>query len=680
MRPHALNRLFISSLAISFLFGLNVYAAPPVKAPAVKPQVVEGARVANEYMQNKQWDFACLAWRQIIEMDPTYVPAHIGLADSLASAGFMADAITYIQQLVTQNPDPALRVKLADLYLKTNLPVDAEKIYRGVLEKDPLQAGAFQGLVNLSEALPADKAPMKQSLETFLDARSKEAREKALALLHAGKAEESLPYFAIATSYINKISLFNDYGAALFLSGKTQQSYNGLKRLKEQGNYWNVFANAALLEMSLGKTSEAQADMEKALSMCEDTKEKARLYNNLGYLLETLGKPQKAVFAYQHAVELDPTLTKAQQNLAFAFQNNRDFLKAIETYTKILARDPKNVNALNQTGFTYEMMGKPKNAILYYQKAVAADPKFRDGYYNLGMVYKKLGKTDLSSANFKKMTELEFQEMEAKDIKTLQNQEAGIDDNKTKLLTYADVFYTPGPEAPKPAVAPVLKPAANVVKAPAKAPVRTATAPRRTVEPKKPEAPKVVAQQPPLARTASRPVRKPDPKVASKPEPKIAMVQAAPSIEIPQPKRRQERKKPVSNPPLPVAKVKPPTPTPQTASADPAVAPSRKVTYDLNRSGVRPLRQKAPILQTSETAVPASVMKPGVRPLRRSLAVQPSPARTVILTSPDRNKPTISALGPETAVPASNLTPLVPEKTYIIQQIVPAKYPQTEIK
>ncbi|KAL2642652.1 hypothetical protein R1flu_010239 [Riccia fluitans] len=68
----------------------------------------------------------------------------------------------------------------------------------------------------------------------------------------------------------------------------------------------------------------------------------AQVYNALGFSYFSDGKVEKAIAQYEKAVQLQPGYVIAWNNLADAYENQKEFVKALKAYDQTLQLDPKN--------------------------------------------------------------------------------------------------------------------------------------------------------------------------------------------------------------------------------------------------------------------------------------------------------------------------------------------------
>jgi tetratricopeptide (TPR) repeat protein len=399
---------------------------------------------AQGYMAGNQWDYANFEWRAALEADPNSLEANLGYAKSLMQAGLHQQALDHLVSARGLVQDKQLDLLLAEAYAKSGYKKEAERIYRDVLNRSPYDAQAFGRLTALAKGMSTDE---QAGLKPFLQQYARQAEQKALAALARKDYTEAARYYELFSAYSRKTGVLNDYGVIQLLAGNRKIAGRQLSSLSAKHEMWQVRANKALSDLSLGKIRDAREAMEQAIGLCKDGKAKARLYNNLGYIYEQSAKPVQARYAYEHALQLDPTFTKARMNLAYIFLQAEEHERAIEIYKQVLKRDQHNADAWNQLGFAYELRHDAKPAIKAYERAIAVDPNSKEAYFNLGTLYKKQNKVEASNEIIKRMMERQFNSLEASTGKAPAGRDErraeGADaERQPKLLKYVDVFTT----------------------------------------------------------------------------------------------------------------------------------------------------------------------------------------------------------------------------------------------
>jgi tetratricopeptide (TPR) repeat protein len=426
---------FVLTQIIATLFLGNCFQLAWSASPE---EIQDHLKAARSYMQAKQWDYASYEWRAVLSAEPGNVTASLGLAEVLNHSGFAEEAIQVLEQSRAMHANPALDLLLAKSYAR--LPAGHEGLKRAlflfdsILKKTPYHAEALRGLNQLKPKLPPAQQEVLSRQATQI---AQEAQKLSIQAFQQGQYTDAADYGEIPFIYSNKVGTINDYALLLFLAGQPQRSKHIFNQLNREREYWRTQANGALASLAIGNSYQAAKEMEQAISYATDPKIKARLYNNLGYIYESGKKRTKARYAYERAIELDPSFNKAQMNLGYIYQREREFDLAVKLFKKMSEQTPQSAEVWNQLGYSYELQNKYPAAKAAYNKAIRLNPNLKDAYYNLGTLYRKMSKPDKASEAFKTMANLEFSELErARQEKT----KAGPP--QSELFKYIDLFFS----------------------------------------------------------------------------------------------------------------------------------------------------------------------------------------------------------------------------------------------
>lgn len=137
-----------------------------------------------------------------------------------------------------------------------------------------------------------------------------------------------------------------------------------------------------------GNLTKAEEYLRKAIALQPDN---AELYNNMGLVLQGMGKIDEAVEHFQKAISLNPNLADAHYNLGNIFREKGDIDKAIDCYQKAIQLDNENYDAYVNLGIALKERGDLDEAIMSYQKALNLNPENADAYVNLSIVLKEKG-------------------------------------------------------------------------------------------------------------------------------------------------------------------------------------------------------------------------------------------------------------------------------------------------
>ena len=143
------------------------------------------------------------------------------------------------------------------------------------------------------------------------------------------------------------------------------------------------------------KINEAIGHLQKALEIHPTMKNPYLLMGN-GYFY--LNEFDKAVGAYNKALQLDPQFKDAKTNLALTYreggkiigQQQNNLPKSIEFLAKAIELDPTDVSAMSYLGTAYGMSNQPQNLIDVLTKALAIRFDKQDAI-NISVAYRQLG-------------------------------------------------------------------------------------------------------------------------------------------------------------------------------------------------------------------------------------------------------------------------------------------------
>ena len=176
-------------------------------------------------------------------------------------------------------------------------------------------------------------------------------------------------------------------GVMAHQTGRHEIAANLIKQAIEHSNsvpsYFNNLGNVL---QALGKPNEAEASHQRALSLDPDN---ADIHNNLGSAAQALEKLEEAVEHYERALTLRPKFAKARYNLAGALMRLGKSDQAIPHYERAIQIDPEYTQAHNDLGYAHQYNGNLEAAFSYYKRAVAIDPNYAEAQYNLGSVYQE---------------------------------------------------------------------------------------------------------------------------------------------------------------------------------------------------------------------------------------------------------------------------------------------------
>ena len=105
-------------------------------------------------------------------------------------------------------------------------------------------------------------------------------------------------------------------------------------------------------------------------------------WNNLGNILDDVGRPDDAKAAFARAIADAPDFSMAHNNLGTTLAGQGQFAAAVTAHRKALACDPKNLAALNNLGVALLEQGLAAEAVAAFDAVLAADPSNPDAADN----------------------------------------------------------------------------------------------------------------------------------------------------------------------------------------------------------------------------------------------------------------------------------------------------------
>ena len=102
----------------------------------------------------------------------------------------------------------------------------------------------------------------------------------------------------------------------------------------------------------------------------------------------------QAIEHYNRAIELNPQMISAYNNLGAAYHDTGDYESAILDYNRALGLNPEYPIAYRNLGLIHYDRGDHESAIQNYNRAIALDPEYPATYCNRGEAWLHLGEWD----------------------------------------------------------------------------------------------------------------------------------------------------------------------------------------------------------------------------------------------------------------------------------------------
>lgn len=166
--------------------------------------------------------------------------------------------------------------------------------------------------------------------------------------------------------------------------------------LRITGNNYIVHYNLGNVLLSQGKFDKAIDQYKKALHKDPGS---AETNNNLGLALAKKNKTIDAIKHYFQALRIDPKWHEPHNNLGNVFASQGNLNQAIDYYLEALQLNPDFSDAHNNQGQALMRKGNIIEAIAHFQKALIINPDYASGNRNLNRAVSIKGKIDKAVAN-----------------------------------------------------------------------------------------------------------------------------------------------------------------------------------------------------------------------------------------------------------------------------------------
>jgi tetratricopeptide (TPR) repeat protein len=142
------------------------------------------------------------------------------------------------------------------------------------------------------------------------------------------------------------------------------------------------------------------------VSGCSQDKILGQIFTLTGYILETSGYHQKALEAFNQALDYDPDQAGAYAGRGLAHFNLDHFDKAIADYNQALSIQPNRGGTLLKRGLAYVKKGQYDKALADYNRAIDLNPTDALFYNNRGEAYRHKGMLNKAMADYNRALEL----------------------------------------------------------------------------------------------------------------------------------------------------------------------------------------------------------------------------------------------------------------------------------
>ena len=271
---------------------------------------------------------------------------------------------------------------------------EAESLYRAVLDQQPDNVDAIQGLAVLchrrghpEEAL----ALFRRAITLDPDSRVADRQLGRLLEQRGDPVGAAICYRRAARLRPLDAAAQADLARTLAAQGEAAEAIAHYRRavaLAPDDAWTHIALGNALLRE--GAVADASASYERALAISPDL---AEAHSNLGEALRRMGRLSEAVAACERALVLRPELAEAHNNLGNALREEGRLEPAISHYEQALRLKPDWPEVHNNLAIALQEQGRTAEAIEHYERALSLNSGLAEVHQNLGSALAQSGRT-----------------------------------------------------------------------------------------------------------------------------------------------------------------------------------------------------------------------------------------------------------------------------------------------
>ena len=328
-----------------------------VDFPALKKSLVNAYNtVGLDLRKNGKLADAAIQFRNAINIDSKFWPAHFNLALILASSGSNEDSINEFKQTLELNPEYSeAQDQWAYVEVALAAKLESQQLWDSAVEH---YTEAVRHKPDYADAVLKLAAAYKKRSE--LDVQSTallKIADDALLALKAAPADQNVQYQAANTR--------NDAGFFLLNRGKFKDASAQFRTaISTMPTYWQAHFNLGICAERAGNTDEAIASFREAFKLCPSSdlarNQLVNALNTEGLVLRSKVYLSDAENCFRDAIKIDPNYWQAHYNLALVLHERHKMPDAINEYNKTIEINPAFKDAIKFRGEAQNELEKSK--------------------------------------------------------------------------------------------------------------------------------------------------------------------------------------------------------------------------------------------------------------------------------------------------------------------------------
>ncbi|HAC25514.1 MAG TPA: hypothetical protein DCE81_11405 [Cytophagales bacterium] len=370
-----------SAVLVCLLLGIGAVAQNSARMEAMRL-----IREGDNYLRMGQWNEALVFFNNAVNADPGFADAFMKRAALNKRMGYETEAYADFNRALAINPYSTYiydqRFKIELLAIEYFAPADERTLAENTSpiqmdheSDDLINTGAYNEALLVIDSLIAlgyerEYEFEKKALIYFLQedyARCEQFIDSALAISPAS----ALPYDLRGLSQMRRGEI-NQALASFSLAIEKDPSFS------------LAFLNRAVAHLRNGDQDAALKDLRVSIELNQEI---ALSHYLQGTILSQKGEIRKSLDAYNAALDLDDTNTKALFNRSFTWKMMGDFTRAMEDAAIIVELNPESAEFWNLKGNMHTLYTDYYDAIDCYDRAIDLKPDYGEAYFNRGLAY-----------------------------------------------------------------------------------------------------------------------------------------------------------------------------------------------------------------------------------------------------------------------------------------------------
>lgn len=271
-------------------------------------------------------------------------------------------------------------------------PVEAERLYRRILELQPRHADAlhFLGVLKLQDNRLAEAILLISRALELAPENPRAHCNIASALQRSGKLEEALAHLDQALRNRPDLpeALFNRANT-LRIMGRYEEALRSYLRVVDiDPGFAAGHNNRGICLVQMKRLEESVAAFDRALKIRPDY---ADALSNRANALFQLKRYAQSLDDCDRAIALDPDAAVAHNNRGNALQKLCRFEDALDSYNRAIALKPDYAGAYGNRGNIHQYLRRFHEALADFRRAQAVDPDHAQAHWNEALCLLMMG-------------------------------------------------------------------------------------------------------------------------------------------------------------------------------------------------------------------------------------------------------------------------------------------------